>query len=102
MAREINSLPVPVSPRINTVESVGATRSTSASTASRAGLLPIICSNLRSAESCSLAGTLFTPSTNDPMEAGCNKLRHSSFECSFHIIDQHLIVEGFDQKLHRT
>src|SRR5712692_3594914 len=48
MAWAINSLPVPVSPRTSTVESVGATRSTSASTDSRAGLLPMICSSLRS------------------------------------------------------
>jgi PAS domain S-box-containing protein len=46
--RAISSLPVPVSPWINTVESVGATRSTCSSTDSRATLLPMSCSNLRS------------------------------------------------------
>src|SRR3984957_14642019 len=43
----MSSLPVPVSPSTRTVEPVGATRSTCSSTASRAELLPMICSNLR-------------------------------------------------------
>src|SRR6266852_8905904 len=42
MASAINSLPVPVSPWINTVESVGATTRTRLSTRWRAALLPII------------------------------------------------------------
>src|SRR5580692_2744514 len=53
IARAINSLPVPVSPWINTVELVGATRLTPSSTASSAGLLPMSCSNLRGREPCS-------------------------------------------------
>ena len=46
IACAISSLPVPVSPWIRTVESVGATRSTWSSIDSRAGLLPMTCSNL--------------------------------------------------------
>ena len=48
IACAMSSLPVPVSPWINTVEPVGATRSTCSSTASSAELLPMICWNLRS------------------------------------------------------
>jgi hypothetical protein len=47
IAWAMSSLPVPVSPWINTVEPVGATRSTCSSTASSEGLLPMTCSNLR-------------------------------------------------------
>src|SRR5260370_34829077 len=46
MAPAISSLPVPVSPSIRTVESVGATRLTCSRTVSSGGLLPMICSNL--------------------------------------------------------
>src|SRR4029077_11707288 len=42
MAGAIRSLPVPVSPSTKTVESVAATRLTSASTDCRAGLFPMI------------------------------------------------------------
>ena len=44
MARAISSLPVPLSPRISTVESVGATVSTSRSTRFQIGLSPMISS----------------------------------------------------------
>jgi hypothetical protein len=54
IARAISSLPVPVSPWINTVELVGATRFTPSRTASSAGLPPISCSNLRAREPLSL------------------------------------------------
>src|SRR5580698_3247003 len=60
MARAINSLPVPVSPSTSTVALVGATRSTSASADSRAGLLPMICSNLRWAHASSIKSRLDT------------------------------------------
>src|SRR5690349_24225017 len=66
MARAISSLPVPVSPKISTVESVGATRSTCASTVSRAGLSPMICSNFRPEQLSSLGVTLLTTSTITP------------------------------------
>jgi hypothetical protein len=46
IARAINSLPVPVSPVIKTVESVGATLATTASTSCKAGDLPTISSNI--------------------------------------------------------
>ena len=46
IARAISSLPVPVSPWIKTVASVGATRRTLSSTAVRAGLRPTISSKL--------------------------------------------------------
>src|SRR5262249_7302409 len=67
MARAINSLPVPVSPRISTVESVGATCSTCVSTDSRAGLSPMIPSNLHLEEHAfrSLDRTLLTSSMTD-------------------------------------
>ena len=42
MARAMSSLPVPVSPKIRTVESRGATRSAFSSTSRNAALLPII------------------------------------------------------------
>src|ERR1039457_6528426 len=45
MASAISSLPVPVSPLINTVASVGATIRTMSSTARRAGLVPIMSGN---------------------------------------------------------
>ena len=44
MARATNSLPVPVSPRINTFASVGATTSTCRRTRFRAALVPTISS----------------------------------------------------------
>jgi hypothetical protein len=53
MARATNSLPVPVSPRISTVASVGATTSTCPRTRFRAALLPTISSKS------SLIGSLF-------------------------------------------
>src|ERR1700723_3192311 len=62
----MSSFPVPVSPRTRTVESVGATRSTCASTASKAGLPPIICSNLRSFESNSLYSICCKAPTEPP------------------------------------
>ena len=46
MARAMSSLPVPVSPVIRTVESVGATLATRARTACRAGDSPTISSNM--------------------------------------------------------
>src|ERR1700747_3324523 len=66
MALAINSFPVPVSPRTKTVESVGATRSTSARTNSREGLLPMISSNPFSAQPCSIDETLLTLSIKYP------------------------------------
>src|SRR5580704_19748914 len=66
MALAINSFPVPVSPRTKTVESVIATRSTSARTNSRAGLLPMISSNPFSAQPCSIDETLLTFSIKTP------------------------------------
>src|SRR6266403_1665731 len=65
MARAISSFPVPVSPWIRTVESVGATRSTCSSTASRAGLLPMTCSNLRGLRSGSPDPNLSKAPTED-------------------------------------
>src|SRR3989441_11706607 len=46
MARETSSFPVPVSPVMRTVESVGATLATRESTACRAGDEPTISSNI--------------------------------------------------------
>ena len=46
MARAMSSLPVPVSPKISTVDSVGATTSTCFSAAVRAALAPTISSKL--------------------------------------------------------
>src|ERR1700739_4089744 len=51
MARAMSSLPVPVSPSMSTVESVGATYLTCSSTLSKTELLPRICSNLRGEDS---------------------------------------------------
>src|SRR5882762_1948147 len=65
IARAISSLPVPVSPWTRTVESVGATRSTCSSTDSRAGLLPMICSNLRGLASWPADPNLATAATED-------------------------------------
>src|SRR6266404_6998909 len=69
MAWAISSLPVPVSPSTSTVESVGATRSTSASTDSSAGLSPMISSNLFSTQPCPLDATLLAFSITDSTEA---------------------------------
>src|SRR5215470_15049389 len=99
MARAINSLPVPVSPRTSTVESVGATRSTSASTHSRAVLLPMICSNLRSPCPSSLDDNLLTPPTAHPTEAPRNNTRSSTIQCCSYAVEQLFLVEGFSQKL---
>src|SRR5262249_53871187 len=80
IARAISSLPVPVSPKTRTVESVGATRSTSASTDSRAGLLPIICSNLRALSASAFGATLLKQSTDDPIPRF--PLQLETFSCS--------------------
>ena len=60
IARAMSSLPVPISPSIRTVESVGDTNSSSCSTDSNAGLPPMICSNLRCPKSFSTAGIAVT------------------------------------------
>src|SRR5258707_1371747 len=96
MARAISSLPVPVSPSTSTVESVGATRSTSASTDSSAGLSPMISSNLFSTQPCSLDATLLAFSITDSREAPLNiangsilqakDLKYSSLQLRDHIV----------------
>src|ERR1700677_3632511 len=100
IARAINSLPVPVSPSIRTVESVGATRSTCSSTASRAGLLPMICSNLRRLSSWSPDLDLPKAST----EISCLRVHSSLSVLTLHrcpnTLEQCLIVERFRQELH--
>ena len=60
IARAINSFPVPVSPWISTVESVGATVSTSSSTLRSGALCPTISEKLISLRSSSLEED-FTP-----------------------------------------
>src|SRR6266851_5718915 len=90
----MSSLPVPVSPWISTVESVGETRSTCSSTASRAGLLPTSCSNLRSSRSLT-SGSIFATA---PTESLLGSTLHS---CP-NAVEQGLIVERFGQELHRA
>ena len=57
MARAMSSLPVPVSPVMSTVESVGATLATRARTACRAGEAPTISSNMEALSSSSRSTT---------------------------------------------
>src|SRR5580704_17888546 len=97
IACAISSLPVPVSPWIKTVESVGATRSTCSSTDSRAGLLPIICSNLRSQ---SLQLSLWKAPTE-------NLLAHAPSiglipQSRSNALEQDLIVKRFGEEFHRA
>src|SRR5580704_4849896 len=80
IACAINSLPVPVSPWIRTVESVGATRSTCWSTDSRAGLLPITCSNLRPLDPCSPLPNLWKVPTDNLLARESNLFRLNSPE----------------------
>src|SRR5258707_15542132 len=62
MASAINSFPVPVSPQINTVALVGATRRTMPSTRWRAALLPTIRGNPEQGSSPSSATSSDAPS----------------------------------------
>src|SRR5690348_11912616 len=94
MARAINSLPVPVSPRTSTVESVGATRSTSPRRDSRAALVPTIWSNSRALSS-SPHRSLSREPTIPPAEP-LDLQRHSNG------IKQGFAVERFREKFHRT
>src|ERR1700719_3075696 len=99
MARAITSFPVPVSPWIRTVESVGATRSTCSSTDSRAALLPIICSNRRSSECRSLPGLSKAPTQDLPQAASCvGSLRQGGADA----FQQDFVVERLGQELDRT
>src|SRR5437868_5269593 len=98
MACAINSLPVPVSPSIRTVESVGATRSTCSSTASRAGLLPMMRSNLRSLYSWLPAPTCCKAPTED-LRVRMDICYSSSLQGGSNILEQDFIVERFCEEL---
>src|ERR1700694_305198 len=96
----MSSLPVPVSPWINTVEPVGATRSTCSSTASRAGLLPMSCSNLRSEEACSLVHNISVAATENPLVLRARFLLGSTLQCCSDTLEQGFVVEWFCHELH--
>src|SRR5258708_6281317 len=103
MALAINSLPVPVSPSTRTVESVGATRSTSASTDSSSGLSPMISSNLSLAQPCSLDATLLTFAITDSTEAPCRPRTGASCTpntCCVHLYDS--VITLFSCRLCRA
>src|SRR5580692_2809811 len=100
MARAMSSLPVPVSPRTNTVESVEATRSTCSSTASSAGLLPMICSNLRSPHPEQSEPITSETATGDLLKRLPQPLAPSTFKCRSNVFQQNFIIERFCQKLH--
>src|SRR5260370_21920206 len=100
MACAISSLPVPVSPWIRTVESVGATRSTCSSTDSRAGLLPMPCSTLRS-DGCSTLPNLWIAPTENLLAPPRALYRLILQSCS-NALEQHFIVKRFGQELHRS
>ena len=67
-------MPVPLSPRTSVVESIGTPCSTAAKTDSKAGLLPMVCSNLRSAKPRPFDRPLLTDSTDDRISVttGCD------------------------------
>src|SRR5690242_14161745 len=67
MACAMSSFPVPVSPSMRTVESVEATCSTWSRTDSKAALLPMIHSNLRSVWSASGYMTVAYSGTRNPL-----------------------------------
>src|SRR5437870_11073258 len=102
MACAISSFPVPVSPRIRTVASVGATRSTCSSTASRAELSPMICSNLRSFHSWLPDPICCKAPTENLLGTRARWLRSSTLQGSSNILEQDFIVEWFCQELGRT
>src|SRR5690348_10799843 len=97
----MSSFPVPVSPRIKTVESVGPTSSTCSSTDCRTRLVPMICWNRR----------LSRPSCPkwDITEAATfpSRLRECFFNALLiqscpNAVEQDLIVKRLCQELHRT
>src|ERR1700746_3532029 len=97
----MSSFPVPVSPRINTVEPVGATRSTCSSTASSAGLLPMICSNLR--RSCTWSPHPDLPKASTEHSPVCRvhgSLSGLALERRADTLEQSFIVERLCQELH--
>src|SRR5579863_624336 len=100
IACAINSLPVPVSPWIKTVESVGATRSTCWSTDSRAGLLPITCSNLRSLDACSAFIPNLCKAPTENLLARGPIVFGSTLQSRSYAFEQDFIVKGFGQKFH--
>src|SRR6267143_2116271 len=101
MARAISSFPVPVSPWIRTVESVGATRSTCSSTASRAGLLPMTCSNLRGLWSWSPDPNLSKAPTEDLLALRVHSsVSGSILQSRSNTLEQNFVIERFCHELH--
>src|ERR1700751_5234793 len=101
----MSSLPVPVSPWIRTVESVGATRSTCSSTDSKAELLPMICSNLRSSETRSPLPTLSKAPIQEPPGVPRQASLQgwdSNLQSRSNILKQNFIVKRFGQELYRA
>src|SRR5712671_6622885 len=100
MARAISSFPVPVSPWMSTVESVGATRSTCSSTDSSAWLLPMIRSNRSSSERQSRVPSF----SKVPTRSSCRPQSFSGStlqRCSY-ALQQDFVVERLGQELDRT
>src|SRR5712691_4080653 len=101
MACAISSLPVPVSPWIRTVESVGATRSTCSSTASSAGLLPMTCSNLRGLRSWSPDPNLSKAPTEDLLALRVHSsVSGSILQSRSNTLEQNFVIERFCHELH--
>src|SRR5580765_5375975 len=86
---------------MRTVESVGATCSTCSSTASRAGLMPMICSNLREVRSWSPARNVADAATEDLL-VDLTHLRYLILQSRSNTIEQGLVVKRLCQKLHRA
>src|SRR6267154_6393043 len=97
----MSSFPVPVSPSMRTVESVGATCSTCSRTDSRAALLPMIRSNLRSGRSSTgyvtvaYSGIEISYHSTDCLAVG------SHIKCGLDRFEQQLMIQWFPQELDR-
>src|SRR6266436_9380251 len=100
----MSSFPVPVSPSMRTVESVGATCSTWSRTHSRAALLPMIRSNLRSAWSpagyITFAKSATRYSFQAPHTIAITYCSH--IKCSSNRFEQQLMIERFREELDRA
>src|ERR1700741_3087865 len=94
----MSSFPVPVSPSMRTVESVGATCSTCSRTDSRAELLPMIRSNLRSGWSPSGYVTAYSGTGNLLPFDDCLAVR-SHIKCGSAPFEQQVMIERFRQEL---
>src|SRR4029077_13619809 len=99
MACATSSFPVPVSPSMRTVESVVATCSTWSRTDSRAALLPMIRSNLRSAWSRAGYVTVAQSATRLLSRVPMRLVRCSHIQGGTDRFEHQLMIERFRQEL---